>query len=47
MMWLMSIIQFWFKITFKNKNTSDHEQMSQMSQTNVSIDKIIKKFHIG
>ena len=25
MMWLISIIQFWFKIIFKNKNTSDHK----------------------
>ena len=25
MMWLISIIQFWFKIIFKNKNMSDHK----------------------
>ena len=41
MMWLISVIQFWFKIIFNNKNTSDHKNHMKSNGSTATLEKML------
>ena len=41
MIWLISVIQFWFKIIFNNKNTSDHKNHMKSNGSTATLEKML------